>query len=92
MATLAAQFPANHGLAELALLVFTGGRGSDVVKFGPKLVKNEVITFKLEKTSKSTAKVLNLPTSPACARLLTPPRPAHKPTLTDLLRREIPRP
>ena len=64
-----AKFEERHPIGSkarlaLALLMFTGVRRSDVVKFGSKLVKDEALTFMPEKTSKSTAKVLNLPVLP----------------------------
>ncbi len=61
-----AKFEVRHPIGSkarlaLALLMFTGVRRSDVVKLGPNLVKGEVLTFMPEKTSSTTAKVLDLP-------------------------------
>lgn len=49
----------------LALLLYIGARGCDMVTFGRQHVKNGEITFRPSKTKKTTGKVLILPVLPA---------------------------
>jgi integrase len=45
----------------MSLLLYTGARGCDMVKFGRQHIKNGVLTFRPNKTRKSTGKILELP-------------------------------
>lgn len=61
-----AKYEAHHLVGTMArlafsIMLFTGMRKSDAVLLGPKRVKNGWITFRPEKTKRSTGKELSLP-------------------------------
>jgi integrase len=72
------QFEAAHATGTtprlaLALLLYTGARRGDVIRFGPSMVKDGWLFFKAEKTGA----LVSVPVSPELQREIdqTPPRP-----------------
>lgn len=70
-----AQFEKRHGIGTrarlaLALLLYTGQRRSDVIRFGKQHVKNGALTFTQRKGRKRTPITLTLPILPALQRVI----------------------
>ncbi len=69
------RFEARHAIGTkarlaLALLLYTGQRRSDIIRFGRQHVRNGTITFTQYKGRKRTPKKLTLPILPALQRII----------------------
>jgi integrase len=76
-----AQYEARHAIGTrarlaMALLLYTAQRRSGVVPLEPQHVRGGTIAVRAQKTSRTTAKILEIPVHPALAEVLSA-TPAH---------------